>query len=89
MRALLGYGLDLDTARAWGLFISAGKGKSSLGIEEPAEFSEPGLFLLKSDGTLYASSVQTMPFARPSFQELLQAIEFIQKNDYPARGELQ
>lgn len=83
----IGYGLRLETAREWGLFISAGKGKSSLGIEEPAEFSEPGLFLLKPDGTLYASSIQTMPFARPAFQDVLQAIDFIKKNDYPARGE--
>jgi hypothetical protein len=28
-----------------------------------------------------------MPFARPSFQELLAAIDFAIANDYPARGE--
>ncbi|HAE46386.1 MAG TPA: alkyl hydroperoxide reductase, partial [Tistrella mobilis] len=31
----LGYGLDLATARAWGLYISAGRGTTSIGIEEP------------------------------------------------------
>jgi peroxiredoxin len=42
-RLTLGYGLGLDTARAWGLFISAGIGTTSQGVEEPAQFPEPGL----------------------------------------------
>jgi hypothetical protein len=29
-----------------------------------------------------------MPFARPVFKEMLSAIDFIIKNDYPARGEV-
>lgn len=41
----LGYGLDLAVARAWGLYISTGRGMTSAGVEEPALFSEPGLFL--------------------------------------------
>ncbi len=81
------YGLSLRNARQWGLYISASRGKSSLGIEEPALFSEPAVFIVKPDGTLYYGSVQTMPFARPSFQELLGAIDFAIANDYPARGE--
>jgi hypothetical protein len=28
-----------------------------------------------------------MPFARANFGEMLQAIDFVIKNDYPARGE--
>jgi hypothetical protein len=28
-----------------------------------------------------------MPFARPHFGELVGALDFAQKNDYPARGE--
>lgn len=83
----LGYGLDLDVARAWGLYISSGRGKTSVGIEEPPLFSEPGLFLVRPDGTLYASSVNTMPFARPHFAELLKALDMIIEKDYPARGE--
>ena len=65
------YGLDLQSARDWGLYISESIGKSSLGIEEPARFSEPGVFLVRPDGTLYYGAVQTMPFARPQFQDLL------------------
>ncbi len=84
----LGYGLDLDTARAWGLYISAGIGKTSAGIEEPALFSEPGLYLVRPDGTLYFGNVQTMPFARPSFREILGALDFVIEKGYPARGEV-
>jgi hypothetical protein len=50
-------------------------------------FSEPGVFLVRTDGTLYWASVQTMPFARPHFNEMLTAIDFVLKNGYPARGE--
>jgi len=84
----LAYGLLIDEARRWGLYVSSGRGKTSIGIEEPAQFSEPGLFLVKPDGTLYWANVSTMPFARPHFAEILQAIDFAVKNNYPARGEL-
>ena len=29
-----------------------------------------------------------MPFARPSFGEILTAVDFVKKRDYPARGEV-
>ena len=82
-----GYALPLPLARQWGLTISTSRGKTSIGIEEPALFSEPGLFLVRPDGTLYCGSTQSMPFARPHFDEILGAIDFVVKNDYPARGE--
>ncbi len=84
----LGWGLTVEQARAWGLHRSAGRGKTSIGIEEPAEFSEPGIFMIRPDGTLYWASISTMPFARPHFREMLGAADFILNNDYPARGEL-
>jgi peroxiredoxin len=83
----IGHGLSLQAARQWGLYISTSRGKTSIGIEEPALFSEPGVFIVRPDGTLYYGSTQTMPFARPSFQDLLGAIDFAIANDYPARGE--
>lgn len=83
----IGYGLPLKKAREWGLYISTGKGPTSAGVEEPPLFPEPGLFVVNRDGTLYAGSVQTMPFARPSFAELLGALDFVIARDYPARGE--
>jgi hypothetical protein len=70
------------------LYISATRGKSSLGIDEPALFSEPGIFLVRPDRTLYFGSVQTSPFARPRFEDLLSLIDFaIDRNFPPARGE--
>jgi peroxiredoxin len=83
----LGYGLSIDKAREWGLYVSTSRGKTSLGIVEPDLFSEPGLFLIRPDMTLYASYIQTMPFARPYFAEVLSSLDYIIKNDYPARGE--
>jgi peroxiredoxin len=83
----VGYGLAIDEARRWGLYVSTSRGKTSIGIDEPALFSEPGVFLIRPDGTLYFGTVQTMPFARPHFNEMLQAIDFVLKNNYPARGE--
>lgn len=61
---------------------------TSAGIEEPAQFSEPGVFLVRADGTLYWSAIQTIPFARPHFRELLSAVDFVIAKDYPARGEV-
>lgn len=81
------YGLSLRSARQWGLYVSTSRGKTSIGIEEPALFSEPGVFLVRPDSTLYYGSVQTMPFARPQFQDIVTAIDFAITKNYPARGE--
>lgn len=83
----IGHDLPLATARAWGLYISSSRGLTSIGIEEPARFAEPGVFLVRPDGSLYYGAVQTMPFARPHFDELLAAVDFALAKDYPARGE--
>jgi peroxiredoxin len=84
----VGYGLSIEEARRWGLFISSGRGATSAGVEEPGEFAEPGLFYIRPDGTLYFASIQTMPFARPAFADILKATDFVIARDYPARGEL-
>lgn len=78
----IAYDLSIEHARQWGLYISA-----SIKENEPRLFAEPGLFLIRPDGTLYCASVQTMPFARPSFSDVLQAVAFVIETDYPARGE--
>ena len=83
----IGYDLPLSVAKEWGLSLSTSRGKTSIGIEEPELFSEPGVFLVRPDQTLYYASVQTMPFVRPVFKEMVQALEFVIANDYPARGE--
>lgn len=84
----IAYGLPLQEARRWGLYVSSSRGKTSLGVEEPRYFVEPGLFLIRPDRTLYFASVQTTPFARPPIEEVLKAIEFAIVKGYPARGEV-
>lgn len=78
----IGYDLPLDKAREWGLSIS-----NAIKATEPAQFSEPGIFLVRPDGTLYFSQIQTIPFARPAAKQLASAISYVLANDYPARGE--
>ncbi|WP_421855819.1 redoxin domain-containing protein [Marinomonas sp.] len=85
----LGYELSVEQSQAWGLHRSASRGDTGQGAsQEPAEFTEPGLFLIKPDGTLYWSNISTMPFARPHFKEVLTAIGIVLDINYPARGEL-
>lgn len=81
-RLPIAYGLPVEQGRAWGLFVSSG-----IKEDEPPLFVEPGLFLVRPDGTLYAASIQTMPFARPGFQDVLAAVDFVTTKTYPARGE--
>lgn len=80
--------LDLMTARRWGLYLSRGRGATSAGVDEPSLFSEPALYLVRPDGTLYFGAVQTMAFARPHFDEILKALDFVAAKSYPARGEV-
>ncbi|WP_300439844.1 redoxin domain-containing protein [Christiangramia sp.] len=78
----IGYGFSIEQGRKWDLYISEG-----IKDEEPDVFLEPALFLIRPDRTLYSASIQSMPFARPKFDELLKSISFVLKEDYPARGE--
>lgn len=81
---MLGYGLSEEMARKLGLYLSAGRPDSP----EPAIFSEPALFLVRPDQTLYFASVQSMPFTRPPLDQLMMGIDYALADDYPARGEL-
>ncbi len=81
------YDLPLTKAKEWGLYISTSRGETSIGIVEPDLFSEPGLFMVTPEQSLYYGSVQTMPFVRPHFSELVGALEFAIEKNYPARGE--
>jgi peroxiredoxin len=79
----VGYGLSEEDARQWGLYLSEG-----IKEDEPVLFSEPGLFLVRPDGTLYYAAVNSMPFGRPDPEGLLESIRWIEEHDYPARGEV-
>lgn len=75
------YGLSEASARDWGLFVS-----TAIKDGEAPVFNEPGMFVVDADGTVYWSSVSSMPFARPALDDVLAGLQFAQKNDYPARG---
>lgn len=81
------YGLSIEDARKWGLYVSRSKGATSTGVVEPDLFSEPGLFIVRPDGNLYWGTTSTMPFGRPHFNEMLQSLDFVISKDYPARGD--
>lgn len=83
-----GYDFSIAQARDWGLHISKGRGKTSIGVEELALYAEPGLFLIRPDNSLFYVSSQSMPFARPSFADMLGAVRFIIEKNYPARGDV-
>lgn len=77
----VGYGLTEDAARDWGLYLSTAAKEG-----EPDLFAEPGLFLVRPDGTLYYAAINSMPWGRPDLDELRKAVAWIQDNDYPSRG---
>lgn len=77
----IGFGFPIEEARKWGLYISNGI------KDEPDQFTEPAVFLITPQQMLYASSIQTMPFARPKIEDLLKSIDFVLEKNYPARGE--
>ncbi len=79
----LGYGLDVATAKAWGLYLSKGVKEF-----EPEAFSEPGLFLIDSTNTLYYAAINSNPWGRPYLPSFVKAVDYIVKTGYPARGEL-
>lgn len=78
----IGYDLPIATAREWDLFISR-----AIREGETPEFSEPGLFLVRPDNTLFYSSRSSAPWGRPSFDQMLRGIDIVAERKMPARGE--
>ena len=81
-RLRIGYGLSTDRAREWGLFISR-----PVRDGEPVEFFEPGLFLIKPDGTLFYAGINSAPWGRPAVDQILFGIKMAAQRGLPARGE--
>jgi peroxiredoxin len=78
----LGCELSIANAREWELFISR-----AIRDGEPPEFSEPGLFLVRPDGTLFFASRGSAPWGRPPLDQMLRAIDVVAERKMPARGE--
>ena len=89
----VGYGLTLDVARQWGLFLTEGRPRPA-GLSEPPFCCEPALYLIAADKTLWFSAVQNMAFARPRFEDVIEGFEFLFAKGYftqkecVARGEV-
>ena len=55
---------------------------------EPERFREPSIFLVRPDNTLFAAMLSSFPFGRPPVAEVLSALLFARRTDYPARGDV-
>ena len=77
----IAYGLSEDDARKWGLYIS-----KSIKEAESDIFCEPGLFIIREDGTLYLANTSNMPWARPDLTDFPAKLIFAEENNYPVRG---
>lgn len=77
----LGYGLTEQQATDWGLYLT-----SAIRDTELPVFSEPGLFLIDTEGRFYMINVASMPFARPDLTGLPARLSAVKANGYPARG---
>ena len=77
----IAYGLSEENARRWGLYIS-----KSIKEAESDLFCEPGLFIIKEDGTVYLANTSNMPWARPDLTDFPAKLIFAEENNYPVRG---
>lgn len=75
------YGVTMEDAKSWGLWVS----KAFKDVEADF-FTEPGLFWIKPDGSLYLVDISNMPWARPDLGNLLSKVPYALENNYPARG---
>ena len=78
----IGYNLSLEDAKNWGLFIS-----KSIKEAESDIFCEPGLFIIKKDGSIYMVNISNMPWARPDLSTFPAKLKFAQDNKYPVNHE--
>lgn len=80
----VGYGLSVDQMQALGLYVSEPRSPE----ETDRPFSEPGLFVINTDGLLQVVDISNAPFARPDLGSLAMGLGFIRNpdNNYPIRG---
>jgi peroxiredoxin len=76
------YGLSIGQARELGLFISTPLSDQ----ETDAPFAEPGVFFVRSDGSLHFSDVASAPFCRPDLDMIRRGVSYISEKGYPPRG---
>ncbi|WP_323763439.1 redoxin domain-containing protein [Marinovum sp.] len=80
----LGYGLSREQMETLGLYVTQPLSDAETG----APFAEPGVFVLRPDGSLLLIAISNGPAARPDLAELLDGMIFTKENDRPPRGML-
>ncbi len=77
----VGFGLTIDAARRWGTFLTTRPEG-----DQTTTFCEPAIFLVRPDKKIYAAIVQSIPCGRPDLDNLIQGLDFLAKQGFPARG---
>lgn len=78
----LGYGLTEDQMNTLGVYVTEPLSPS----ETDRNFAEPGVFVIRPDGSILLISISNGPSARPELAELLDGMIFTIENDRPPRG---
>jgi len=73
------YELSTKPMKDLGLYISHPRSPE----ETDKPFPEHGMFAVNADGHVKLIAISNMPFNRSDLEELLETVEWIQKNDYP------
>jgi peroxiredoxin len=77
----MGYGLSIDQARDWDVFLTTREQNG-----QSITFCEPALFLVTPDKRLYAAIIQSIPCGRPDLSNLIRGLDFLASQNYPIRG---
>lgn len=78
----LGYGLTEDQMATLGVYVSSPLSPT----ETDRNFAEPGVFVVRPDGSILLISISNGPSARPELAELLDGMIFTIENERPPRG---
>ncbi|AXI48188.1 thioredoxin peroxidase [Sulfitobacter sp. SK012] len=78
----LGYGLTEDQMATLGVYVTEPLSPQ----EADGCFAEPGVFVLREDGSQIIVSISNGPAVRPELGELLDGMIFNKQNDRPHRG---
>ena len=77
-------GYDLSEAQMATLGVCVTEPLSA--SETDRRFAEPGVFVLRPDGSILLISISNGPSARPDLEELLDGMIFTKENNRPPRG---
>lgn len=78
----LGYALSEDQMSTLGVYVTEPLSPQ----ETDRRFAEPGVFVIRPDGSILLISISNGPSARPDLAELLDGMIFTKENNRPPRG---